>query len=130
MRLGTGDPVLISAYTGHPATLRAAVAAEPAMKSRRRMRPPLRTTPIGDDSTFWHGRARHARCSATAVTACACAPAGLPAALADAARSQPRWQPRTNCWRKPTSPTPEAMLLNPIGTRSPRVLIASLHFFL
>ena len=26
----------------------------------------------GDDSTFWHGRARHARCSATAATASAC----------------------------------------------------------
>ena len=39
MRLGTGDPALISAYAGHPATPKAAVAAEPAMKSRRRMRP-------------------------------------------------------------------------------------------
>ena len=58
MRLGTGDPALISAYTGHPATPKAAVAAEPAMKSRRRMRPLQGPRLSGDDSTFWHGRAR------------------------------------------------------------------------
>ena len=33
------------------------MAAEPAMKSRRRMRPLQGPRLSGDDNTFWHGRA-------------------------------------------------------------------------
>ena len=41
MRLGTGESINLSMY-GPPSNAQAVVAAEPAMKSRRRMRPPLK----------------------------------------------------------------------------------------
>jgi hypothetical protein len=54
---GDRRPSIDLAYTGHPATPKAATAAEPAMKSRRRMRPSKDHAYRGDNSTFWHGRA-------------------------------------------------------------------------
>ena len=44
MRFETDNGALVSAYAGHSATPSAAVAAEPAMKSRRRMRPLFKGT--------------------------------------------------------------------------------------